>query len=135
MRWLFFILTLFLLISCQATEMGRTTAESASAQTTSKQVLLSTTWRDPMWEDSYCWENCDQYYLVITFSLTAAAHSLYDKGTKKKVAGTDKIYPLSNLDNDSYVRTSDGEVASYVISGKNLEVCFQGENCYSFYQE
>ena len=86
-----------------------------------------------MWEDSYCWEKCDQHYLVITFSLTAATHSLYDKATRKKVAGQDKIYPLTNLDNDSYVRTSDGEVASYVISGKNLEVCFQGENCYSFY--
>jgi hypothetical protein len=51
------------------------------------------------------------------------------------VAGQEKVYGLSNLDNDSFIRTSDGELATYEINGKNLEVCFQGEGCNSFYQE
>ena len=97
---------------------------------------MSTTWRDPDSENTLCLEGaCDQYYLVMNFSSSTFTRILYDKVTKKKVPGQEKVYGLSNLDNDSFIRTSDGELATYEINGKNLEVCFQGEGCNSFYQE
>jgi len=136
MRFIQILLCLTLLYSCQAQEQGRSSAQASAVQTTTKQVLMSTTWRDPDSENTLCLDRaCDQYYLVMNFSSSTFTHSLYDKVTKKKVAGQDKVYGLSNLDNDSFVRTSDGELATYEITGKNLEVCFQGEGCYSFYQE
>jgi hypothetical protein len=136
MRLIQILLSLSLLYSCQAQELGRSSSQASAVQTEAKQVLMSTTWRDPDSENTLCLEGpCDQYYLVMNFSSSTFTRSLYDKVTKKKVAGQEKVYGLSNLDNDSFIRTSDGELATYVITGKNLEVCFQGEGCYSFYQE
>ena len=136
MRLIQVLLSLSLLYSCQAQELGRPSAQASAVQTTTKQVLMSTTWRDPDSENTLCLDGaCDQYYLMMNFSSSTFTRSLYDKVTKKKVAGQEKVYGLSNLDNDSFIRTSDGELATYEINGKNLEVCFQGEGCYSFYQE
>ena len=136
MRLIQVLLSLSLLYSCQTQEMGRSSAQASAVQTEAKQVLMSTTWRDPDGDNTLCLEGaCDQYYLVMNFSNTNFTRSLYDKVTKKKVTGQEKVYGLSNLDDDSFIRTSDGELATYEISGKNLEVCFQGEGCYSFYQE
>ena len=136
MRLIQVLLSLSLLYSCQAQELGRSSSQASAVQTEAQQVLMSTTWRDPDSENTLCLEGpCDQYYLVMNFSSSTFTRSLYDKVTKKKVPGQEKVYGLSNLDNDSFIRTSDGELATYGINGKNLEVCFQGEGCNSFYQE
>ena len=136
MRLIQILLSLSLLYSCQAQEQGRSSAQASAAQTEAQQVLMSTTWRDPDSENTLCLDGaCDQYYLMMNFSSSTFTRSLYDKVTKKKVSGQDKVYGLSNLDNDSFMRTSDGELATYEINGKNLQICFQGEGCYSFYQE
>ena len=136
MRLIQVLLSLSLLYSCQAQEMGRSSAQASAVQIAAQQILLTTVWRDPDGDNKLCLEGpCDQYYVVMKFSTSTFTRSLYDKVTKKKVAGQDKVYGLSSLDNDSFVRTSDGELATYEINGKNLQVCFQGEGCYSFYQE
>ena len=136
MRLIQILLSLSLLYSCQAQELGRSSSQASAVQTEAQQVLMSATWRDPDSENTLCLDGaCDQYYLMMNFSSSTFTRSLYDKVTKKKVAGQEKVYGLSNLDNDSFIRTSDGELATYEINGKNLEVCFQGEGCYSFYQE
>lgn len=130
------LVSLSLLYSCQSQEMARSSAQASAVQTEAQQVLMSTTWRDPDGDNKLCLEgDCDQYYVVMKFSTSTFTRSLYDKATKKKVSGQDKVYGLSSLDNDSFVRTSDGELATYEMTGKNLEVCSQGEGCYSFYQE
>lgn len=116
--------------------MGRSSLQASANQSTAKQVLLSTPWRDPDGEDRLCLEEtCDKYYLTMSFSNTAMTHTLYDKVTKKKVAGGEKVYGIRSLDNDSFIRTSDAEVGTYEIHGSSLQVCFQGEGCFSFYRE
>jgi hypothetical protein len=136
MRFIQILLSISLLYSCQSQEMARSSAQASAVQTAAQQVLLTTTWRDLDGESKLCLEGpCDQYYLMMNFSSSTFTRSLYDKVTKKKVSGQDKVYGLSNLDNDSFIRTSDGELATYEINGKNLQICFQGEGCYSFYQE
>lgn len=136
MRLIQVLLSLSLLYSCQVQEMRRSDAQASSFQTTTKQLLLETTWIDPDGSNKLCLVGtCDQYYLVINFSNSNFTQSLYDKVTKKKIAGQEKVYGLSNLDNDSFRRTSDGELATYEISGKNLQICIQGEGCFFFYQE
>jgi hypothetical protein len=128
MNLIIMILSSFFLISCGVESQRQLSSQSAVSGLSPKQTLLSTKWRELDLERQCLGENCDSYIFLVSFTETSMVQTGLDKITKKVLK--QKIIPIYQMDNDSFVIAYDDTLTSYYISGKNLTACHQGGSCF-----
>jgi hypothetical protein len=129
MKNLFALFSLFILCACQPTSMREKMAQSSLSIKTPKETLLQNKWRDIYAEDTQCLsENCVKYFIVVSFTKDALIRTGIDRVTRQVVK--QKITPISQLDHESFVVSSDQTSYTYEISNDRLTICEQGSTCF-----
>ncbi len=122
-------MSLFILCACQPTSMRQQMAESSLSSKTPKETLLQNNWRDIYAEDTQCLsENCVKYFIVVSFTKDALIRTGIDRVTRQVVK--QKTTPISQLDHESFVVSSDQTSYTYEISNHELTLCQQGSTCF-----
>lgn len=129
MKYFVALVSLFILCACQPTSMRQQMAESSLSSKTPQETLLQNNWRDIYAEDTQCLsENCVKYFIVVSFTKDALIRTGIDRVTRQVVK--QKITPISQLDHESFVISSDQTSYTYEISNNELTLCEQGSTCF-----
>lgn len=129
MKNLFPLFGLFILCACQPTSMRQQMAQSSLSVKSQKEILLQNKWRDIYAEETQCLsENCVKYFIVVSFTKDALIRTGIDRVTRQVVK--QKTTPISQLDHESFVVSSDQTAYTYEISNNRLTICEQGSTCF-----
>ncbi len=109
--------------------MRQQMAQSSLSVKSQKEILLQNKWRDIYAEETQCLsENCVKYFIVVSFTKDALIRTGIDRVTRQVVK--QKITPISQLDHESFVVSSDQTAYTYEISNNRLTICEQGSTCF-----
>ncbi len=129
MKYFVALVSLFILCACQPTSMREQMGQSSLSNKTPQETLFQNNWRDIYAEDTQCLsENCVKYFIVVSFTKDALIRTGIDRVTRQVVK--QKTTPISQLDHESFVISSDQTSYTYEISNNELTLCEQGSTCF-----